>query len=135
VSFVRVYEDGKPARMDHFFKWSRAGAKEGDLTFVSGHPGGTDRQLTIAQLEYQRDVVLPERLLRLAELRGLLTEFGQRGAEQKRISTDLLFGIENSYKALKGRYEALLDKGFFASKVAEEKALRAKLGKGGDGRK
>src|SRR5437899_2079905 len=48
VSFLRAYEDDKPARTEHYFKWSPAGAKEGDLTFVSGHPGGTDRELTMA---------------------------------------------------------------------------------------
>ena len=73
-----------------------AGAAEGDVTFVSGHPGGTSRQLTVAQLEYLRDVALPERLLRLAELRGLLTEYQRRGPEQKRTAGHLLFSVENS---------------------------------------
>ncbi|HET7784908.1 MAG TPA: S46 family peptidase, partial [Myxococcales bacterium] len=41
VSFIRAWEDGKPAKTDHYFKWSPNGAKEGELTFVSGHPGGT----------------------------------------------------------------------------------------------
>src|SRR5207245_2522964 len=70
VSFLRAYEDDKPARTEHYFKWSPAGAKEGDLTFVSGHPGGTDRELTMAALQYQRDVALPERLFDLAQSRG-----------------------------------------------------------------
>ena len=46
VSFLRAYENDKPARTEHYFKWSPNGAREGDLTFVSGHPGGTDRDLT-----------------------------------------------------------------------------------------
>jgi V8-like Glu-specific endopeptidase len=129
ISLLRVYEDGKPIKLEHYFKWSAGGAKEGELTFVSGHPGGTDRQLTVAQLEYQRDVALPDRLLVLAQARGMFTEFGRRGAEQKRISTDDLFGIENSFKALKGRYEALLDPKLFNSKVSDEKAFRALLAK------
>src|SRR5579859_5067234 len=61
MSMLRVYEGDKPAKMDHYFKWSAGGVKPGDLTFVSGHPGGTDRQLTVAQIEYQRDYPLPER--------------------------------------------------------------------------
>ncbi len=127
VSFLRVYENGRPAQMAHYLSWSPAGVKEGDLTFVSGHPGGTSRQLTIAQLEYLRDVALPERLFLLAEFRGVLTEFQRRSAEAKRISNAELFYVENSYKALRGRLGALLDKTFFASKVAEEAALRAKI--------
>src|SRR5207237_8559688 len=100
VSFLRAYEDGKPARTEHYFKWSPAGVKEGDLTFVSGHPGGTDRELTMAELQYQRDVALPEALFRYAEKRGMLTELQHRGAEQKRISNAEQFMIENYYKTL-----------------------------------
>ena len=127
VSFLRVYQNGKPAAMKDFFKWSAGGAKEGEVTFVTGNPGGTDRQLSIAELEYQRDVALPARMMRLAELRGVITEYQHRSAEAKRVSEHDLFGIENSFKALRGRFEALLDKPFFDSKIAEEKQLRAKL--------
>lgn len=127
VAFLRVYEDGKPVSVEHFFPWSKAGAKEGELTFVSGHPGRTERLLTMAQLAYQRDVSLPDRLLYLAEYRGFLSEFGRRGEEEKRTSESELFYTENSYKALKGRYKALLDEEFFGQKEAEEKALREKV--------
>lgn len=129
VAFLRVYQGGKPAPMKDYFTWSPAGVKDGDLTFVSGHPGGTSRKLTIAQLEYQRDVALPERLLSVAELRGKLLEYGQRGEEQARHSNATLFYLENSYKALYGRWQALLDKDFFASKVRAEEAFRAALQK------
>src|SRR6202048_4824716 len=105
VSFLRAYEDGKPARTEHYFKWSPAGAKEGDLTFVSGHPGGTDRELTMAELHYQRDIALPARLFDLAEYRGALTMFTQQSPEHYRIGEAWLFAIENSYKAVKGRYQ------------------------------
>src|SRR5437762_3780287 len=84
VSFIRAYEDGKPARTEHYFKFSPNGAKEGDLTFVSGHPGGTDRELTIAELQYQRDVALPERLFDLAQYRGALTMYTQQSPEHHR---------------------------------------------------
>jgi hypothetical protein len=127
VSFLRVYQDGKPAKIDDYLGWSAGGAKEGDLTFVSGHPGGTDRALTVDELAYQRDVALPDRLLWLAELRGFLTEYQRRGAEQKRHSNAELFYVENSYKALRGRVEALRDAKFFAAKAAEEKALRDRV--------
>ena len=129
VAFLRVYEGGKPARMKDWFRWSAAGAEAGDLTFVTGHPGGTDRSLTAAQLRYQRDVALPDRLLKLAETRGLVTGFQLLGEEQKRISIEYLFYVENSYKALRGRLEALQDPVFFQSKVAAEDALRAEIAK------
>ncbi|WNG45560.1 S46 family peptidase [Archangium minus] len=124
VAFVRVYQDGKPAKVENYFRWSAKGAQAGELTFVAGHPGGTSRLLTVAQLIYQRDYALPERLFQLAQLRGMLDEFQQRGPEYTRISNNLKFGVENSYKALVGRREALVDRDFFAKKVAEEQKLR-----------
>jgi len=127
VSFLRVYEGGKPLQTRDFLAWNAAGPREGDVVFVSGHPGGTDRLLTVAELEYQRDIELPETIQRYSELRGALTEFQVRGAEQKRVSTDLLFGVENSLKARRGAREALVDRQFFAQKVAAEAAFKKKL--------
>ncbi|MRI86672.1 S46 family peptidase [Aggregicoccus sp. 17bor-14] len=127
VSFLRVYQNGKPAKIDHYFKWSKAGAKDGELTFVSGHPGSTSRNLTVAQLAYTRDVLLPKGMERLGEMRGMLTEYMKRGPEQKRTASNLLFGTENSLKVYIGRQEALTDSDFFAKKVKEENDLRAKI--------
>ncbi len=126
VSFIRAYENGKPAATGHHFRWSQAGAKEGDLTFVSGHPGSTSRDLTIAQLVFERDVALPDTLLYLAEVRGFLGEYKRRGPEQARTAESDHFFVENSYKALKGRREALVDDALMQSKVKRENALRAK---------
>ena len=127
VTFVRAYKDGKPAKSPNYFKWSDKGAKEGEPTFVSGHPGRTSRGLTVAQLEYLRDTGLPKQLFRLSELRGVISEFQNRGVEQKRISSNLLFGVENGLKATKGKHEQLVDKAFFAQKVAAEQELRKKV--------
>jgi len=128
MTFLRIYQDGKPvSTKDHYFKWSERGVKEGELTFVSGNPGRTSRGLTIAELEIYRDLLLSDRLLYLSELRGMLSEFQKRGPEQKRISNNALFGVENSVKSNKGRHKALLDKKFFAQKVAAEQELRKKV--------
>jgi hypothetical protein len=127
VSFLRVWKDGKPASTPDYFRWSSGGAKEGDLTFVSGHPWSTSRNLTVAQLAYWRDVALPERLFRLSEARGELLVFGQRGAEQKRIVGDTLFSVENSLKALKGRLQALVTPEVWQGKAFAEKELRDRV--------
>ena len=126
VTFLRIFEGGRPAKMDHFLKWSPAGAKEGDLTFVSGHPGGTSRLLTVAELVHQRDFVLPDYIERLAQLRGELTQFQTKGPEQARTSNELLFGIENSLKALRGEREALTP-ALLGQKAAEEQTIREKV--------
>src|SRR5919204_2342805 len=127
VSFLRAWEDGKPARTEHYFKWSESGAREGELTFVSGHPGGTDRELTMAELQYQRDIALPERLFDLAQYRGALTMFTQQSPEHHRIAENALFGTENSYKAIKGRFEALVTPTLWNQKLQRERTLRAKV--------
>lgn len=120
MSFLRIYDNNQPLKTPDYFPLSRAGAKEGELTFVPGNPGGTDRQHTVAMLENERDFVRPHMLLYLAEYRGLLTMFQTRGNEQRRVSQDELFGMENSLKAFKGEEESLLEKSFFEQKRNEE---------------
>jgi hypothetical protein len=127
VAFFRAYEDDRPAAVKDALRWSSTGVKEGELTFVAGHPGSTSRQLTVAQLEYRRDVSLPEQLIRQSELRGLLTEFGGRGGEERRVSAPLLFYTENSLKAGRGRHAALGAPVFFQKLRAAEGELRAKV--------
>jgi hypothetical protein len=124
-SFVRAYEGGNPAVTPDYLHWSTNGSRAGDLVFVSGNPGATQRLLTVAELSFQRDVALPRTLPNFSELRGILERYQSEGPEQLRETKDSLFGLENSYKALFGREQALLDPAFFAKKVAEERAFRA----------
>ncbi len=127
AAFLRAYDGGKPAKMQHFFPWSPSGAAEGDLTFVTGHPGSTSRLYTMAELAYERDVLLTRRLMRFSELRGLLTEFSRRSPEHARIAKGLLFGIENAVKAYRGMHEALLDPALMQAKAKAEQALRQRV--------
>jgi hypothetical protein len=120
MSLLRVYENGQPIKTPHHLKFSAEGAKENELTFVSGHPGGTNRQNTIAMLEFERDLQKPSTLFYIAEYRGMLTQFQTRGEEQRRISQDELLGMENAFKAFKGEFQALLDPKLFNQKKSEE---------------
>ena len=125
VGLVRAYENGKPVQVKDFFRFARTAAQAGDLAITSGHPGRTQRQLTIAQLERVRDVDAPWRLLMLAEQRGLVTRYAAESAENARVSKGELDDIENSYKATYGELQALRDPAVFATKRAEEDSLRA----------
>lgn len=129
MALLRVYEGGKPAAVKDFFPFKPEGLQEGELSFVTGHPGSTQRQLTVAQLELLRDVALPQRLFLASEYRGLLHRYRQEGEEQGRIAQADLFSTENSIKARKGMLEALQDPEVFAFKRKEEAALRAYVGK------
>ena len=59
ITFFRAYENGQPARIEHYLKWSANGAAERELVFLPGYPGSTARLLTLAQIQYQRDVGNP----------------------------------------------------------------------------
>ncbi len=125
VSFLRIYgADGKPWKADAYLPFATTGAKDGELTFVSGNPGGTSRGMTLAQIQDQRDRVLPYRLRNLAQTRGWITEYQQRGREQMRHSNDDLFSTENRLKALTGEHDALADPRFFAQLQKDESDFR-----------
>jgi len=129
VCFFRVYEDGKPAKIEHFLKWSPLGAKDDELVFVSGHPGHTDRLNTVAELEYLRDIGYPFLLQRLNRLEVMLSVYSGQGEEYERKAKDMLFGVANSRKARDGGLAGLQDPGLLAKKRVEEKALRAAVAK------
>jgi hypothetical protein len=125
ISLVRAYENGAPAKVKDFFSFSAAGPGDGELAFITGHPGRTQRQLTVAQLERVRDVDMVSRLIRLSEMRGMLAQYASAGGEAARVSQDDFFGVENSFKAIYGQFGALLDPAVFARKQDDERKLRA----------
>jgi nicotinamide mononucleotide adenylyltransferase len=127
VAFFRAYENGKPAKVDDFLKWSETGAKEGDLVFVSGHPGSTERLKTVAELEFIRDMRLPFSLNNLRRKEVLLNTYAERNAENERRAHDFLFGVQNSRKASLGQIGGLQDPAVMAAKKRDEDALRAKV--------
>ena len=128
MTVLRAYgPDGKPASTPNFLRIRAEGPKAGELVFVSGHPGNTDRLLTVAQLEELRDIDLPRFLLRASELRGRYIEFGKTSAEANRIVEQPLFGLQNALKVRRIQLDALLDDRLIARKRAEEQALRARI--------
>jgi V8-like Glu-specific endopeptidase len=127
MSMLRAYEKGAPARTPNHLTVNFAGPGEGQAVFVSGHPGGTDRLLSVEELVSIRNVFLPFWLLRYAELRGRLIQFGKTDAESSRVVQDPLNSIENSIKVRRKQLDTLLDDGMMQSKRTAEAALRAKI--------
>jgi len=124
VSFFRVYEDGKPASTPHYFKWSTTGPADGDLVFVTGHPGTTNRLETLAHLMHRRDVTLPYMLQMLRQREALLIQYAATGPEQKRAAQNDLARVANARKAFTGQYHGLLNPEILAAKAKLEKELR-----------
>jgi Peptidase S46 len=125
ITFFRVYEDGHPAHLDNYLQWSRTGVKDGDLIFVSGHPGSTSRQQTLAQWEFARDVAYPWFLDSLNRRIVMVQDFDKQSAENTRIAQEDLFSFQNSQKALAGYQSGLLDRAIMDAKSADEANLRA----------
>jgi Peptidase S46 len=125
VCFFRAYENDKPAQVKHYLVWSATGSKEGDLVFVTGHPGTTNRLETLAKLEHRRDVTLPYNLNRLRTMEALLLQFSGRGPQQARMATTDLHRFANSRKAFAGQYQGLLDPAILERKRREEEKLRS----------
>ena len=90
ICFFRVYENDKPVHVDNYLKWSESGAAEGDLIFVSGNPGRTDRLDTVAHLKYQRDLRVPDALNLLRRREVLLETFSERSAKMRARAEDEL---------------------------------------------
>ena len=129
ICFFRAYENDKPVHVDNYLKWSESGAAEGELIFVSGHPGRTERADTVAHLLYQRDYALPGTLNLLRRREVLLKNYSDRSAENARRAEDDLFGIQNSRKAYLGMLAGLQDPAILGKKRDAEKELRDAVSK------
>ena len=127
MTIFRVYENGKPVESQHYLKWNSAGAAEGELVFVSGHPGSTNRLQTVAQLEYQRDNYYPYRLKTYKRRLEVLKRYAAQGPEQARQAQGQIFSLENAIKAWTGEHQGLLDQNIFGKKQKEENDFRAQV--------
>ncbi|MEN6457839.1 MAG: S46 family peptidase [Thermoguttaceae bacterium] len=124
MCFFRVYENDKPVHVENYLKWNPASLKEGDLVFVAGHPGHTERLFTVHHLEFLRDVQMPATLDYLRRQDVVALTFGGRSAENARRAQSILLRVQNSMKARLGGLAGLQDPAVMAIKRAEEEALR-----------
>src|SRR6266852_8860979 len=125
ITFFRVYENDKPAHLDNYLQWSRTGVEDGDLIFVSGHPGNTGRWLTMANLDFLRNVQYPANLQLYKRSIALLQDFSRQSEENARIAKEMIIGLQNSQKAITGYQTGLLDKSIMGTKAADESRLHA----------
>ena len=124
MALVRVYENDTLVRRTHYLKWNVNGASDGELVFVSGHPGSTDRLQTMAQMKNKRDSSYPFRLKTFKRRLEVLKRYAARGPEQARQAARQVFGIENALKAWTGEYKGLLDQNLITKRQKEETGFR-----------
>ena len=127
ICFFRAYENGAPAKVTDYLTWNAHGPKEGDVIFVSGHPGRTSRLKTVSDLKFQRDAALPGVLNLLRRKEVLWTSWGKRLPENERIAHGRLFGAQNSRKDVQGELQDLQNPALLAGKQAQEQQLRGEV--------
>ncbi len=127
ISLLRAYQDDKPMPVRNYLKWSKAGAKEGDLVLVTGNPGSTGRLLTMAQLEWLRDVQYPGTLAALERNNRMYQDLSAGSEAAKRKYENTIFGLQNSIKAITGYRAGLLDSTIMAKKAAFEREFRGRI--------
>ena len=127
ICIFRAYENGKPVKVKDYLKFSPTGPRDGDLAFVSGHPGGTSRMLTMAELNNLRDQGEPSTLNSLKRREVMLVTWSARNPENTRRAHQLVFGTQNSRKAIDGRLAGLLDPDLMGMKAKAEADFKAKL--------
>ena len=126
ITLLRAYEDGQPAQVRHYLRMSLNGVREGDLVFVSGNPGTTDRLLPVSALVSMRDLSFPLALEGLERQERVLLAYSDRGPEERRQAQREVFGIQNSLKAFRPRLAALKGPLIDRRRQAEQ-ALRDQL--------
>jgi hypothetical protein len=124
MALLRAYEGGKPVKVAAPLRIDFNGPAAGELVFVSGHPGGTDRLLTVAELQLLRDREMPQALLRASELRGRYIQFGKSSGAARRIVQEPLGNLENGIKVRRKLLDALHDDALFEQKRRDEADLR-----------
>ena len=127
MALFRVYDNGKPLQTRDHLKWNPKGAAAGELVFVVGHPGSTQRNDTMAQLALERDIMEPAILRLFKDRIAVLRRYSALGQEQARQAASVIFNSENSQKAFQGRYLGLLDKAVMDKKQREEDDFKAKV--------
>ena len=127
-SFFRAYDkDGKPLKTENYFKWSDEGAKDGEVVFVSGNPGSTNRLFTVAQLEYSRDYIYPQTIQMLDGFIKFMESLLQEDNKNSAYIKDQLLSYYNSKKAYQGMLDGLRDPVLMTKKLDFENKLKEKV--------
>jgi len=129
ICIFRAYENGQPAKIDHYLKWNADGPTDGELIFVSGSPGRTDRQLTVDELADRRDREVPGWLTMFNRREVMLNAWGERSFENARRARKDFASDQNNRKRYDGYVAALFDPEIWSAIEEREKKLRDSTGR------
>ncbi|MBU1099240.1 MAG: S46 family peptidase [Bacteroidetes bacterium] len=124
-AFYRAYdENGQPVKSEHYFRWSKKGAEEGEEIFVIGRPGRTRRLISVAEMEYLRDYEYKYRLLQLNEVYKVYYELFNSRPESESELLNKVLGTGNGRKSYAGRLLGLRDEYIMSKKKDFERNLK-----------
>lgn len=135
-SFLRAYvaKDGQPAAFSkdnvpykpkHWLPVSATGIKPGDLVFVVGYPGRTQRHQTYGEVKETTEWAMP-RSIRLAEEQlAILDKLSKQDKALALKVAGRVQGLNNGLTNTKGVLEGLVKGGSLQRKEQQEQALAA----------
>src|SRR5437763_10560249 len=123
ICIFRAYENEQPAKMHHYLKWNPKGPADGELTFVSGNPGRTDRQLAVSEIADLRDQEVPALLNLFYRRETYLHAWSARSFENKRRAETSTRSVENNRKRYEGYLAGLIDPEIWHSIEDRQKKL------------
>ena len=126
-SFLRLYDNGAPAVTPNHLDMRFTPLAEDEVVLIAGNPGRTSRLRTTAELAFERDLNLPWQIASLSELRGRLIAYSAQGPDQERIASSTLQSVQNSFKGLSGRRQALADPTGFARVEERQTDLQTRV--------
>ncbi len=127
ICLFRIYDHGQPLKTPEYLKWYSSGPARDQLVFVAGHPGASQRLVTIDELEFQRNVRLPSTVDDLDRIEHALNNFTASSPEHAREASEALASVANSRKAYHGFLNGLRDPDLLKGKAQEEAAFRQTL--------
>ncbi len=92
---------------------------------MSGNPGSTSRLDTLAQLEFQRDEVLPDYLTLLGSRIATLRAFSAASPARAQEAETDIFDYSNSEKAMEGMLSGLRNPRIMQTKREQEEKFKA----------
>lgn len=134
-AFYRAYvgPDGKPApyaednvpyQPPQHLKLPTKPLRAGDLVFVAGYPGRTQRLHTAAETSEAVEWEYPLRIRFYRDAIALLEKVGKENSEAKIATAPRVFGLKNALKYFRGALEGLSTGGAAGQRALIEKNLR-----------
>ena len=135
-TLMRAYvgHDGKPAqhaetnvpyKPARWLRVSPKGASPGEIVFVAGFPGRTERLQTAAQIAERTEWDLPRAIRRSEEMLGILADLAKDSPPMAIKIENRRRGLNNRLTKNRGLLEALVHGGSLESKRAQQRELEA----------